>query len=279
MPPSEPTPRAPGASGDLEAQPAPGSPFKLIALDEVDSTSTMAKRLCAADAEDRTLVWALRQTAGRGRLSRTWISPSGNLYVSLILRPEADATRATGLTFAAAVAVADAVAEVLGAQAPVRCKWPNDVLVGGRKVAGILLESSTSAAGLLQWVVIGIGVNVASHPPDTETMYPATSLSAEGAAGVDVERALEVLCRHLDRWLRRWAEEGFPTVRSAWLERAHGLGAAIAVRAGDEAVLRGVFRGLDEDGALILDQAGARRRVTAGDVLPGQAPASPAPSS
>jgi BirA family biotin operon repressor/biotin-[acetyl-CoA-carboxylase] ligase len=276
MPLSEPTAEAPG---DLNAQPAPGSLFKLIVLDEVDSTSTMAKRLCAAEAEDRTLVWALRQTAGRGRLSRTWISPSGNLYVSLILRPDADATRATGLTFAAAVAVADAVAELLGDPSPVRCKWPNDVLVGGRKIAGILLESSTSAAGLVQWVVIGIGVNVASHPPDSETMYPATSLAAEGAAAVTVERALDVLCRHLDLWLRRWAEEGFPAVRRAWLDRAHGLGAAIAVRAGDEAVLRGVFRGLDEDGALILDQAGARRRVTAGDVLPGQAPASPSPFS
>lgn len=275
MPLTEPAREGPGG---LEAQPAPGAPFKLIVLDEVDSTSTMAKRLCAADAEDRTLVWAVRQTAGRGRLSRTWISPAGNLYVSLILRPEADATRATGLTFAAAVAVAEAVEALLGGQAPVRCKWPNDVLVGGRKVAGILLESSTSAAGLLDWVVIGIGVNVASHPPDGETMYPATSLAAEGAAGVGVEQALNGLCRQLDLWLRRWAEEGFPAVRRAWLDRAYGLGAAIAVRAGDDAVLEGFFRGLDEDGALILDQAGVRRRVTAGDVLPGQAPAAP-PSS
>jgi BirA family biotin operon repressor/biotin-[acetyl-CoA-carboxylase] ligase len=276
MPLSEPTPEAPGGA---DALPALGAPFKLISLDAVDSTSTMAKRLCAAEAEDRTLVWALRQTAGRGRLSRSWISPSGNLYVSLILRPDADATRATGLTFAASLAVADAVEEVLGGQAPVRCKWPNDVLVSGRKIAGILLESSTSAAGLLQWVVIGIGVNVASHPPDAETMYPATSLAAEGATEVTVERALNALCRRLDLWLRRWADEGFPAVRRAWLDRAHGLGAAIAVRAGDEAVLRGVFRGLDEDGALILDQGGVRRRVTAGDVLPGQAPVSPPPSS
>jgi BirA family biotin operon repressor/biotin-[acetyl-CoA-carboxylase] ligase len=275
MPLTEPAREGPGV---LEARPAPGAPFKLIVLDEVDSTSTVAKRLCAADAEDRTLVWAVRQTAGRGRLGRTWISPAGNLYVSLILRPDGDATRATGLTFAAAVAVADAVEELLGGQAPVRCKWPNDVLASGRKVAGILLESSTSAAGLLDWVVIGIGINVASHPPDDETMYPATSLAAEGAAGVGVEHALNVLCRHLDLWLRRWAEERFPAVRRAWLDRAHGLGAAIAVRAGDEAVLEGFFRGLDEDGALILDQAGVRRRITAGDVLPGQAPAAP-PSS
>lgn len=255
-----------------QGEPALGSPFKLIAVDEVDSTNTMAKRLCAAEAEHGTLIWALRQTAGRGRLSRSWISPTGNLYVSLILRPQADAARATGLTFAAAVAVADAVSELLGSAASVRCKWPNDVLASGRKIAGILLESATTANGLLEWVVIGIGLNVASHPPDAETMYPATSLAAEGAAVPGVEQALAVLCRRLDLWLRRFADEGFPAIREAWLDRAHGLGSPIAVRTGEEVALEGRFRGLDEDGALILESGGVRRRVTAGDVLPGQAP-------
>lgn len=244
-------------------------PFKLIAVDEVDSTSTMAKRLCAADAEDGTLVWALSQTAGRGRLSRAWISPPGNLYVSLILRPDAGAAKAVGLTFAAALAVAEAVEALLGGEPMVRCKWPNDVLVAGRKVAGILLESATTATGLLEWVVIGIGLNVASHPPDSETIYPATSLHAEGAAGTDVEAALSVLCGCLDRWLRLWAGEGFAPIRGAWLDRAHGLGEPVTVRCG-EVPLNGIFRGLDEDGALILYDGGTRRRVTAGDVLPGQ---------
>jgi BirA family biotin operon repressor/biotin-[acetyl-CoA-carboxylase] ligase len=249
-------------------------PFKLIAVDEVDSTSTMAKRLCAADAEDGTLVWALRQTAGRGRLSRAWISPPGNLYVSLILRPDAAAAKAAGLTFAAALAVAEAVETLLGGEPPVRCKWPNDVLVSGRKIAGILLESATTATGLLEWVVIGIGLNVASHPPDSETIYPATSLRAEGNAAANVEEALPVLCHCLDHWLRLWAGEGFAPIRSAWLGRAHGLGEPVAIRCGD-AALSGIFRGLDEDGALILDQDGNRHRVTAGDVLPGQPPAPP----
>lgn len=250
-------------------------PFRLIAVDEVDSTNTMAKRLCAAEALDGTLVWALQQTAGRGRLSRSWISPPGNLYVSLILRPQADAARAGGLTFVAAVAVADAVCELLGSAASVRCKWPNDVLASGRKIAGILLESETTANGLLDWVVIGIGLNVASYPPDGETMYPATSLAAQGAAGIDVEQALSVLRRRLDLWLRRWADEGFAVIRNAWLERAHGLSAPMAVQTGDAPPLEGVFRGLDEDGALILDRSGVRCRVTVGDVLPPGSPAAP----
>lgn len=270
MPPAPSRPVQPPGHG-RPAQHVAG-PFKLIAVDEADSTSTMAKRLCAAGAEDGTLVWALRQTAGRGRLSRTWISPHGNLYVSLILRPDIDATRATGLTFAAAVAVADAVATLLGGDAGVRCKWPNDVLASGRKIAGILLESETGAAGRLEWVVIGIGLNVASHPPDGETLYPATSLAAEGAGAVGVEQALSVLCGSLDHWLRRWAEGGFAPVRRAWIERAYDLGGPVAIRCGDDAV-RGVFRGLDDDGALILDQGGAVRRITAGDVLPGHGPA------
>lgn len=267
-------PRPEGARPPLPAADELARPFKLIALDEVDSTSTMAKRLCAADALHGTLVWALRQTAGRGRLGRTWISPPGNLYLSLILRPDADAARAAGLAFAAAVAVAEAVEDLLANGAPVRCKWPNDVLVGGRKIAGILLESATTAGGLLEWVVIGIGLNVASHPPDSETMYPATSLEAEGAVGVGVEQALSVLCRCLDRRLRCWADEGFAAIRAAWLDRAHALGERIAIRCGEEA-LSGIFRALDEDGALILDHGGTIRRVTAGDVMPGQTLTSP----
>lgn len=258
----------------LRAADGIAGPFKLIALDEVDSTSTMAKRLCAADAEHGTLVWARQQTAGRGRLGRTWISPPGNLYVSLILRPDTDAAQATGLTFVAAVAVAEAVEALLPGEAAVRCKWPNDVMVGGRKIAGILLESATTPGGVLEWVVIGIGLNVASRPADSETIYPATSLREAGAAEVGVEEALSALCRCLDRRLRCWANEGFAPIGAAWLERAHGLGCPVAIRCGEEE-LRGVFRGLDDDGGLILDQSGTVRRVTAGDVMPGEILASP----
>jgi BirA family biotin operon repressor/biotin-[acetyl-CoA-carboxylase] ligase len=243
------------------------APFKLIALDEADSTNTVAKRLCVADATDRTLVWARRQTAGRGRHQRAWISPPGNLYVSLILRPRVDARQATALTFVAAVAVAEAVATLLPAGVAITCKWPNDVLVEGRKIAGILLETATAADGAVEWVIIGIGINVASHPPASETIYPATSLAGGGAAGVTVETLLEVLCPRLEFWLRRWAGEGFAVVRAAWLARAHDLGRPIAIT-GNRLPVRGIFRGLDGDGALVLDDGGELRRMTVGDVLP-----------
>lgn len=256
---------APGADGD------PRLPFQLIAYDEVDSTNTIAKRLCAAEASDRTLVWARRQTAGRGRLQRTWISPTGNLYLSLILRPQVAAREATALTFVAAVAVADAVAAVLSDEAtdpaPVRCKWPNDVLVGGRKIAGILLESATTAHGRLEWVIVGIGINVASHPPPSQTIYPATSLAAEGASAITLEAVLDTLCRCLDDRLRQWTDGGFAAVRTAWIAMAHDLGRAIAVDCGGAPVC-GVFRGLDEDGALVIEGDDGVRRISAGDVLP-----------
>ncbi len=250
---------APGDAGS--------SLFNLISLDVVDSTNTVAKKLCAADALDRTLVWARRQTAGRGRHSRSWVSPPGNLYVSLILRPRVDMARATALTFVAAVAVGEAISAMLPPGAAVTCKWPNDVLVRGRKVAGILLESSATARGELDWVIVGIGVNVASHPDDGETIYPATSLAREGGEAASVDGLLEVLCRRLDHWCTRWTLEGFSVVREAWLARGHGLGQPIAVSL-DGRRLSGIFSGLDGDGALIVECDGGTRRITAGDVFP-----------
>lgn len=271
--PRTPAPVAPDASGAPVASVATNGigpvPFNLIAYDEVDSTNTVARRLCAAEAADRTLVWARRQTAGRGRHRRTWISPAGNLYLSLILRPRVQAREATALTFVAAVAVADAIAALLPEGVVVSCKWPNDVLVGGCKIAGILLESATTADGGVDWVIVGIGVNVASHPPPAEIIYSATSLVAAGAGAVTPEAVLEALCRHLDHWLRVWAESGFSPLRDAWLARAHGLGLAIAVGTGSDAV-RGTFRGLDDTGLLLVEADGVVHRIAAGDVLPNQ---------
>ncbi len=264
-----PPPQRPRKTPASEAGGLRPTAFQFIAYDEVDSTNTVAKRLCAAGAGDRTLVWARRQTAGRGRLQRTWISPEGNLYVSLILRPKVPAREATALTFVAAVAVADAVAALLPDDAPVRCKWPNDVLVGGKKIAGILLESAITADGSLEWVIVGIGINVAAHPPASEIIYPATSLAAAGAAATVLEDVLDMLCQRLDHWLRRWTDAGFAAVRAAWMARAHELGRPIAVGCGGEPV-RGVFRGLDEDGTLVIEGDDGIRRISVGDVLPNQ---------
>jgi BirA family transcriptional regulator, biotin operon repressor / biotin---[acetyl-CoA-carboxylase] ligase len=236
---------------------------RLQRFDAIDSTNEEGKRQARAGAPEGTLIWAGAQTAGRGRRGRAWISPAGNLYFSLVLRPGKSAGAAAQLGFAAALAVAEAVAPALPKGVRLGLKWPNDVLLDGRKLSGILLESQASD-GHLDWLVVGIGVNLASFPEGVD--YPTTSLAAAGAA-VTVEALLEAVTGRFAAWYERWREGGFPPLREAWLARAEGLGAAIRVRlATGES--EGRFAGLDEEGALLLDAADGRRRVAAGDVFP-----------
>ena len=238
--------------------------FRLERFDRIDSTSDEAKRRASAGAEEGTLIWALEQSAGRGRRGRAWHSPRGNLFCSLVLRPRSAAAEAAQLGFAAALAVAEACARALPADADIRCKWPNDVLLGGAKVAGILLESRADAEHGLDWLVLGIGINLAAHPEGTE--YPATSLAAAGAT-VTPEAMLPILAERLLAWYDTWRRQGFAPLREAWLARAFGLGAAIRVRLA-AAEFGGRFAGLDEHGLLLLDGADGRKRIAAAEVFP-----------
>lgn len=240
--------------------------FHLHHLAEVDSTNEEARRHADAGAPDRTLIWAERQLAGRGRRGRTWISPAGNCFSSLLLRPAVSPAVAAQASFVTALAVAETVAGLLPVGAAIACKWPNDVLVQGRKIAGILLESRTApgAPGRVEWLIIGTGINVASFPDGLD--YPVTALAAEGSVASVVE-VLETYAARLDHWLRVWASQGFAPVRTAWLRWADGIGAKVLVRLAD-GTLEGIFSALDESGALILTLAdGSRRVITAGDVF------------
>jgi len=241
--------------------------FRLVTLDSVDSTNEEIKRRADLGAVDGTVVWALEQTSGRGRRGREWTSPKGNLYCSLLLRPSYPAAKAMQLGFVTAAALAEAVTETLQNDARVTCKWPNDVLVNGRKVAGILIESSSTGGTALDWLAIGVGVNVVSHPRETASRYPATSLAAEGAHDVSLPKLLERYCRCLQRWITTWHEHGFAAIRQAWLQRAHGLHEPILVRLENE-TFEGVFANMDENGALVVEQNGNDRLVTVGDVFP-----------
>jgi BirA family biotin operon repressor/biotin-[acetyl-CoA-carboxylase] ligase len=234
--------------------------YRLVALDSVDSTNEEAKRRAREGAEEGTLVWARQQTRGRGRRGREWSSPLGNLYLSLVLRPEAPQARHGELGFVAALALGETIGAFVPPLVELRYKWPNDVLVSGRKASGILLESESGAA----WVVLGVGVNIAHAPRGTET--PATSLVEEGAAEVTVEAVLDRFARGFLVWANRWLEDGFAPVRAAWLRRAEGIGEAIRVRLPNE-TLEGRFADLDASGALVLETASGRRLVTAGEVF------------
>lgn len=232
-------------------------------LAEVDSTNAEAKRRVEAGEYGPLWIRADRQSAGRGRRGRAWSGLEGNLFTTGLYRLSASPAEAAQLSFAAALAVADLADGVLDDPASLGLKWPNDVLVQGRKIAGILLESGQAPTGGL-WLAVGIGVNLVDHPEDSER--PATHLSAHGRT-LDGDTALRHLAASFDQWRLRWAERGFAPLRDAWLRRAYGLGAPCQVRLENE-TLEGVFADLTPEGALRLDLPdGHRRYITAGDVF------------
>ena len=238
--------------------------YRLVAHERIASTSDEAKRLAAERAPAGTLVWARVQTAGRGRQGRGWVSPAGNFYASLILRPEVPVATAAQLGFVAALAIADACL-AFAPDAAISLKWPNDVLLAERKLAGLLLESQSRGDGKLDWLVLGIGINLATYPVEVE--YPATALAATGA-DPHAEAMLGALAPSLLAWYERWREgAGFATIRAEWLARAQGLNRPIRVRLPGE-TREGVFAGLDTDGALLLDTGTGRQRIAAGEVFP-----------
>jgi len=246
------------------------SPYRLVELESIDSTNAEAKRLAEQGAPDFTLVWAKRQTAGRGRRGREWVSEDGNLYFSIILRLPYPMAVMTQLSFVAANAVADAVQVAAPRGAFVNVKWPNDVLVEGKKISGILMEAEPDfESGAFKWMVLGVGVNIATHPVVEDGGYAATSLAAQGVtgAGLDVAKMLDTLAKRFLAGVATWRNLGFGPIRRHWLARARGIGGPVTVRLPSE-TLDGVFGALDENGALVLHLDGQpNRRISAGDVF------------
>jgi BirA family biotin operon repressor/biotin-[acetyl-CoA-carboxylase] ligase len=233
----------------------------LIAHDTVASTNALA--LAHARAGERGPLWiaARAQTAGRGRRGRVWVSDVGNLYASLMLTDPAPPAHAAQLAFVAALAVSDAIAAAAPALAGrVAFKWPNDVLIAGAKVAGILIEAEGTRPLM---VAIGIGINCRHHPATAE--YPATDLAEAGAA-VTVEALFAALSDAMVDRLREW-QQGFAPIRAAWLARAAGLGGELCARLGTRELI-GRFEGLDDDGRLLLRANGALETIAAGEVFP-----------
>lgn len=224
---------------------------------ELDSTNEEARRLAEAGEVGPLWIMAERQSAGRGRRGRVWHSPAGNLAATLLLTPRAPQSVTGQLSFAAALAVADTAAHFAPAIA-IAVKWPNDVLAEGKKLAGILLEGGGS------WLAIGIGINLAGHPEGTE--FPATSLTGLGLAAPSPEAALTILAARFAHWYAVWMQSGFGSLRMQWLARAKGVGAPIRARLPQE-TREGVFEGIDENGALLLNEGGHTRAIAAGEVF------------
>jgi len=236
--------------------------YQKIRHAELDSTNSEARRLAGAGEPGPVWISADRQTAGYGRRGRAWSSDTGNLAATLLLRPDAPPAIVGQLSFVAALATAEMAAH-FAPQAVITVKWPNDVLADGAKLAGILLEAGLdSQSG--GWLAIGIGVNLASFPPDTE--FPATSLAQLGIAAPSSDEALTVLAARFAHWYDAWMKDGFETIRAAWLARAGGLGGPIRARLPTE-TRQGVFEGIDASGALLLNEHGNVRAIAAGEVF------------
>jgi BirA family biotin operon repressor/biotin-[acetyl-CoA-carboxylase] ligase len=238
---------------------------RLYCEETVDSTNRVAMELARRGAPEGTVVLADCQTAGRGRLQRSWQSPPGcNLYLSVILRPAIPPHDASQITLLAGVAVAEAISVVCSER--VGIKWPNDLLIGGRKVCGILTEART-ARGVIDSIVVGVGLNVNVERANFDPAHreTATSLREETGREHSREDLLFLLCERLEKWYGTFLHEGFAPVREAWLARVEMAGKRLRVLFLDE-VQEGVFAGIDRDGALLIaDEQGAVRRITAGD--------------
>lgn len=239
--------------------------YGLVSFDTVDSTMDEARRQAAGGVSGPLWIVTNIQTRGRGRRSRTWESGTGNLLCTLLMKPDAPSAEAAKLSFLAALCVGETLDRFLGNPQRIRYKWPNDVLLDGRKVAGILLESVSGNGGAMAWLSIGIGINLAQHPEGVP--QPATSLRAAGVDAPAPDAALEVLASRFAEWLTRWREEGFAPVKAAWLARAARMGEAIEVRL-DKETLPGIFSALDDSGALVLTLADKTvRLISAGEVF------------
>jgi BirA family transcriptional regulator, biotin operon repressor / biotin---[acetyl-CoA-carboxylase] ligase len=242
------------------------------ALEEVASTNDEAGRLADEGAPHGTVVLAERQTRGRGRLGRSWLSEAGeSLTFSTILRPALAPSSAPLLGLAAAVGLREGIAPALpgGPEAHARIariKWPNDLLVGGKKVGGLLLELRAEA-NRVRYVVLGIGINAnQAHLPDPVAATATSLRLARGGEPVDRALLLAALLRGLERWIDTLLDEGRDPVLAEWHRHADRLGETVAVRSGGGTV-RGVAVGLDPSGALRLRLAdGSETTVLAGDL-------------
>lgn len=232
-----------------------------IVLETVDSTLSEATRR-SPDLAGPTWILALKQTAGRARRGRDWVDPVGNFAATLMMRVDGGPERAALRSFIASLALYDAFVAVTGRSSGLALKWPNDVLLNGGKVAGILLESSGQSA-----LSIGIGVNLLNVPDMVEegAVTPVSLLSETGARTTP-EEFLNALAPAFARYESQFITYGFAPIRTAWLDRAARLGEVITARTGNSEHI-GTFETVDDSGALILSTSQGQQVIPAGEVF------------
>jgi BirA family biotin operon repressor/biotin-[acetyl-CoA-carboxylase] ligase len=236
-------------------------------LQSVDSTMAEGARI-APSLASAEWVLALEQTAGHGRRGRAWTSPQGNFFASLVMRPDGPPAAAALRSFVAALALREAFVAATGRDASFKLKWPNDVLLNGGKVAGILLESVGAGQGVSH-LIIGIGVNLVAAPGADQVepgAVPPVSLLSETGTRISPEAFLDLLAPAFARLEEQFSTYGFAPIRTAWLNEAARLGETITARTTSETIT-GRFETIDEAGNLILTTAKGRRVIPAADIF------------
>ncbi len=234
--------------------------FAVHTYASLPSTQDYVRELADEGLPEGTVIQCLTQTKGRGRHGNEWASPIGNLYMSVLLRPACPADKAGQLSFVVALALSQAMDEVIEAGHNKTLKWPNDILIDGKKAAGILLESALKD-GAVDSLVVGVGVNIMAPPEDAVALQDVS-----GGAQVPIHPFRDKILDQLAAYYERWRVEGFTALRNEWLAQAHGLGQTVHVRLPSEE-FDGTFKDLDKDGALLVELSdGTDRKVTAGDV-------------
>ena len=237
--------------------------FRIAEVPSTDSTNADLRRRAVAGEPEGLVLRAETQTAGRGRRGRGWDSPAGNLYVSLLLRPDCKPAEGATVGFVVAVAMGAVLRDLTPAE--VLHKWPNDLLIGGAKMTGILLEAGTRPDGRLDWLVVGMGVNIRSHPP--AGLHPTTDLVASGGPSLMPRELLDRFLQKFGPLYDAWRDGGFQAIRSDWLAFAAGIGERVVARLEREEVA-GAFADLDPDGSLVMRlDGGHERRIAAGDIF------------
>lgn len=242
--------------------------FERLILDQTDSTNREADRYIERGGKSAWIL-AHSQSAGRGSRGRNWISPLGNFAASRVVKICIPPEKAALRTFVAGLALAETFDKLGVSKSEISLKWPNDVLVRKQKIAGILLESSSDENMLTKYLTIGVGVNLVQAPDLSQLRagaMPATCLEAVLGEKIEPEHFLEVLAPLMERWETELTTHGFAPIKSAWLDRAAGLGQWIALEQGKDR-LQGRFVTLSDKGALVLDTETGSKMISAGEIF------------
>ena len=234
--------------------------------DTVDSTNDVARAHAETGKQGPVWIGSAVQTAGRGRLGRPWVSERGNLYASLMLRPDCKPDQLVALPFLVALAVRQALIKVGANEDDILCKWPNDILYNEKKVAGVLIESSIGVDGNVDLLIVGIGTNISLYPLDAQ--FPATSFVKEAHMFIEPVDFFSHLATEFQAQWQAWQKFGFEPIRSEWLKHSWGMGEKRRLRTSTQDVVARLVT-LDSDGALIIKlDDGTESRLYAGDVFP-----------